>query len=111
MARWKRWELSGSLLFYVCCASDELMGVLGGVGIGLQSLDALIAALPPNTLPEFIEQLLHAGHGHSHAPIVGADPLALWVAGGSIGIKEWLYRASTSSGHEKSTNLQPRKSR
>jgi hypothetical protein len=72
--------------------------VLGGVGIGLSSLDALVATLPPNSLPAVIEELIHAGHahGHSHGPVsaTGADSLALWVAGGSIGVKEWLYRAS-----------------
>ena len=70
--------------------------VLGGVGIGLSSLDQLLQALPPNALPSLLEELIHAGHshGHSHGPITGADPLALWVAGGSIGIKEWLFRAT-----------------
>jgi len=70
--------------------------VLGGVGIGLSSLDQLLQTLPPNALPPLLEQLIHAGHshGHSHGPITGTDPLALWVAGGSIGIKEWLFRAT-----------------
>ena len=71
--------------------------VLGGVGIGLSSIDALMATLPPQTLPSFVEQILHAGHahGHSHAVATGsAEPLALWVAAGSIVVKEWLYRAS-----------------
>jgi divalent metal cation (Fe/Co/Zn/Cd) transporter len=70
---------------------------MGGVGIGLSSIDALMASLPPHTLPAVIEQILHVGHGHghSHAAASGAaEPLALWVAAGSIAVKEWLYRAS-----------------
>jgi divalent metal cation (Fe/Co/Zn/Cd) transporter len=70
--------------------------VIGGIGIGLSSLDQLLATLPPHTLPSLIEELIHAGHshGHSHGPITGADPMALWVAAASIGVKEWLFRAS-----------------
>jgi divalent metal cation (Fe/Co/Zn/Cd) transporter len=70
--------------------------VLGGVGIGLSSLDQLMVTLPANTLPAILEDLIHAGHGHghSHGPIVGADPMALWVAAGSVAVKEWLFRAS-----------------
>jgi len=74
------------------------MVVLGGVGIGLSSLDALLQTLPPNTLPALLEEMIHAGHAHghshSHGPAVGADPMALWIAGASIGVKEWLFRAS-----------------
>jgi divalent metal cation (Fe/Co/Zn/Cd) transporter len=73
--------------------------VLGGIGIGLSSLDALMASLPPNTLPAVIEQLIHSGppHAHTHAAATGAaDPLALWVSAASVGVKEWLYRASAN---------------
>jgi len=70
--------------------------LLGGVGIGLSSLDQLMVTLPPNTLPAILEDLIHAGHGHghSHGTIVGADPMALWVAAGSVAVKEWLFRAT-----------------
>ena len=73
--------------------------MLGGIGIGLSSLDALMATLPRGTLPHLLEDLIrvghdHGGHSHSHVPSTGADPLALWVAGGSIAVKEWLFRAS-----------------
>jgi hypothetical protein len=72
---------------------------LGGVGIGLSSLDALLASLPPNTLPAILEHLVHMGHehgGHSHSHVAasGADPIALWVSAASIGVKEWLFHAS-----------------
>ncbi len=33
------------------------------------------------------------GHGHSHSDL-GPNINAAWLAGGSILIKEWLYRAS-----------------
>jgi len=73
--------------------------VLGGVGIGLSSLDALMATLPPGVLPGILEELIRSGHGHghshSHVSSSGADPLALWVSAASIGVKEWLFRAST----------------
>jgi divalent metal cation (Fe/Co/Zn/Cd) transporter len=84
------------LFFVIYLSRVVLIVVLGGIGIGLSSLDALVATLPPDTFPAVIEELIHAGHvhGHSHGPAVGADPMALWVAGGSIGIKEWLFRAS-----------------
>ena len=37
------------------------------------------------------------GHGHSHgAAMLGPSVHAAWLAGGSIVVKEWLYRASTS---------------
>jgi len=59
-----------------------------------------MATLPPGTLPQLLEELIRAGHdhGHSHSHVAstGADPLALWVAGASIGVKEWLFRASIS---------------
>jgi divalent metal cation (Fe/Co/Zn/Cd) transporter len=76
--------------------------VLGGVGIGLSSLNALLASLPPNTLPIVLEQLIqaghaHGGHDHSHAAASGADPIALWVSAASIAVKEWLFHASTLS--------------
>lgn len=69
----------------------------------MSSLESLIATLPPNTLPAFLENLIHTAHshgGHSHAPAPsssgggGADPIALWVSAGSIAVKEWLFRAT-----------------
>jgi divalent metal cation (Fe/Co/Zn/Cd) transporter len=74
----------------------RLMTVLGGIGIGLSSLDQLLQTLPPDALPPVLEELIHVGHshGHSHGAVAGADPLALWVAGASVGIKEWLFRAT-----------------
>lgn len=85
------------VLFCVKLLTDV---VLGGVGIGLSSLDALMESLPPNTLPAILEQLIHAGHAHgghshSHVAATGADPIALWVSAASIGVKEWLFRASS----------------
>ena len=78
-------------------AKSLLIEVFGGIGIGMSSLDALMATLPPDSVPSVIQEWMHAGHIHSHSHMAaGAHPLALWIAGGSIGIKEWLFRASTS---------------
>jgi hypothetical protein len=88
--------------------------VVGGVGIGLSSLEALVMALPEGTLPSAIEAMIHAGHSHGHGhphAVAIADPLALYIAGASIGIKEWLFRASPSLPSFPMTNSQPRKLR
>lgn len=42
--------------------------------------------------------LLPHSHGHSHgAGSLGPNINAAWLAGGSILIKEWLYRASKAT--------------
>ena len=57
----------------------------GGILMGLNSVNVLCE--------QFLGiELLHAFHSHSHAI---PDWNAAWLAGGSILIKEWLYRAST----------------
>lgn len=57
----------------------------GGILMGLNSVNVLCE--------QFLDiELLHAFHSHSHAI---PDWNAAWLAGGSILIKEWLYRAST----------------
>lgn len=73
--------------------------LFGGMGIGLNGLDALYTQF-------FVDVAAHAhehpgglfsflGHGHSHGPAV-PDLNAAWLAAGSIVVKEWLYRASKS---------------
>ena len=74
--------------------------LFGGLGMGLNSLDTLYTQL-------FVDAAEHAhehshglfsflGHSHSHGAGV-PDLNAAWLAGGSIIVKEWLYRASKST--------------
>ena len=70
--------------------------LFGGVGMGLNSMDALYTQF-------FVDVSNHShehshglfgflGHNHSHGGIPNLN--AAWLAGGSIVVKEWLYRAS-----------------
>lgn len=66
----------------------------GGVFMGLNAGQVLLA----HFYPEVAETVAHSGilghgHSHSHGPI-GPSIHAAWIAGGSIVVKEWLYRAS-----------------
>jgi cation diffusion facilitator family transporter len=70
----------------------------GGVFMGLNAGQVLLAQF----LPDIFEALEQAGllvHGHSHGhghggETIGPNINAAWLAGGSIIVKEWLYRAS-----------------
>ena len=70
----------------------------GGLMIGLQAF----LALAQQFTPDIAHMLAHLGifehvhhHGHSHGPVnLGPNINAAWLAGGSIVIKEWLYRAT-----------------
>ena len=73
--------------------------LLGGMGMGVNAADALYA--------QFFMEEVQGGHshglfsflGHSHSHGVALPDLnAAWLAGGSIVVKEWLYRASEYSG-------------
>lgn len=61
---------------------------------------AALIALCQQFFPDFAETAAHYGllphsHGHSHSHGgLGPNINAAWLAGGSIIIKEWLYRAS-----------------
>jgi hypothetical protein len=75
--------------------------LFGGLGIGLNGLDALYSQF-------FLEAAAHAhehaehshglfsflSHNHSHGGHTIPNLNAAWLAGGSIVVKEWLYRAS-----------------
>lgn len=80
--------------------------LFGGVFMGLNACELLYTQL----FMDAAEAAQHAqhpwfGHGHSHAHgghdhghgIVTPDLNAAWLALGSIGVKEWLYRSSTST--------------
>lgn len=68
----------------------------GGVFMGLNAGQVLLDQF----YPEAADVIAHAGvlgHGHSHGhgvEMLGPSIHAAWLAGGSIIIKEWLYRAS-----------------
>nr|POE77672.1 mitochondrial metal transporter 2 [Quercus suber] len=79
----------------------------GGVMIGLQA----VMALSQQFFPGIAEVLSHSGvfehahdHGHSHADL-GPNINAAWLAGGSIVIKEWLYRATMKIAKQKRSSV------
>lgn len=77
--------------------------------IGLQA----VMALCQQFFPEIAHILSHVGifeHGHGHSHSHGAESLgpninAAWLAGGSIIIKEWLYRATMKIAKEKRSSV------
>ncbi len=77
--------------------------------IGLQGL----MALSQQFFPEIAHLLSHIGifehahnHGHSHGGTdLGPNINAAWLAGGSIIIKEWLYRATMKVAKEKRSSV------
>ena len=85
----------------------ESLGSLGVSGIllggGFMMGWAALIALLQQFFPEFAEWAAKWGllaHGHSHhhgVEDLGPNINAAWLAAGSILIKEWLYRASSSS--------------
>jgi len=85
----------------------ESLGSLGVSGIllggGFMMGWASVIALCQQFFPEFAELAAHWGllphsHGHHHGVgDLGPNINAAWLAGGSILVKEWLYRASRLS--------------
>jgi cation diffusion facilitator family transporter len=76
--------------------------LFGGIGIGLNGVDALYtqffleAAAHAHDHAEHAHGGLFSFLGHSHGHTL-PDLNAAWLAAGSIVVKEWLYRASKSS--------------
>jgi divalent metal cation (Fe/Co/Zn/Cd) transporter len=102
----------------------ESLGSLGVSGIllggGFMMGWAALVAMCQQIFPEAAEiaaqyGLLPHSHGHSHSHSdLGPNINAAWLAGGSILIKEWLYRASKLSTPqlsqlESNRHLQPSK--
>jgi divalent metal cation (Fe/Co/Zn/Cd) transporter len=72
--------------------SGLLLG--GGALMGWSSAASLLTQFGIDF--ELLGGLIHMhSHGHSHGAL-GPSLNAAWLAGGSIVIKEWLYRASMS---------------
>ena len=74
--------------------------LVGGFMMGWAALTALLQQFLPD-VAEVLSQfgVLGHSHGHSHGhghADLGPNINAAWLAGGSIVIKEWLYRASES---------------
>jgi cation diffusion facilitator family transporter len=81
----------------------------GGIMIGLQAL----MALSQQFFPEIAHVLSHIGifehahhHGHAHGSTdLGPNINAAWLAGGSIIVKEWLYRATMKVAKHKRSSV------
>lgn len=74
----------------------------GGLLMGWGSIIELSHVYFP-TFAELLEQL-HLSHAHSHShaiPGIGAA----WLAGGSVIVKEWLYRATMKVAKEKKSSV------
>ncbi|KAJ9643513.1 hypothetical protein H2199_004192 [Coniosporium tulheliwenetii] len=97
----------------------ESLGSLGVSGLlltggFLMGWTALVA-ICQQFFPEFAEVMHNLGlfghdhHGHSHGPgsylDKGPNINAAWLAGGSIVIKEWLYRATNKIAKEKKSSV------
>jgi cation diffusion facilitator family transporter len=79
----------------------------GGVFMGLNSGQVLLDQF----FPEAAEAVAHSGvlgHGHSHShgvQALGPNINAAWLAGGSIIVKEWLYRATMKIANERKSSV------
>lgn len=81
----------------------------GGMMIGINAL----MALSQQFFPEIAHILSHVGifeHAHSHSHSHGGTDLgpninAAWLAGGSIIVKEWLYRATMKVARQKRSSV------
>ncbi|GAM86471.1 hypothetical protein ANO11243_044850 [Dothideomycetidae sp. 11243] len=83
----------------------------GGIMIGLQAVVALTQQFFPD-IAAFLSNIGILGHihdhGHSHGHgghDLGPNINAAWLAGGSILIKEWLYRATMKVADEKRSSV------
>lgn len=91
--------------------------ILAGVGMAVNGFDAILSAFDLH-LPNFMGQFGHShSHGHVDTSAVAdvanvakeAPPVAninaAWLAVASIGIKEWLYRATMKVAIEKRSSV------
>ncbi|KAF2501566.1 hypothetical protein BU16DRAFT_522520 [Lophium mytilinum] len=82
--------------------------LLGGVLMGKAAIVALLQQFFPEIAHEAAHWGLighdHHGHSHSHSDL-GPNINAAWLAGGSILIKEWLYRATLKVAKERKSSV------
>jgi hypothetical protein len=72
--------------------------LVGGVFMGFHAIEALYFQFFLDAAAA-VEHVGHS-HGHSHSHMdFGPNVNAVWIAIGSIVVKEWLYRASKTSLH------------
>ncbi|KAL1613099.1 mitochondrial metal transporter [Paraconiothyrium brasiliense] len=85
--------------------SGILLG--GGMMMGWAALVALAQQFFPDAAQFAAEWgLLPHSHGHAHgADSLGPNINAAWLAGGSILIKEWLYRATLKIANERKSSV------
>ena len=71
--------------------------LFGGIAMGMNSIDTIYTQFLVDTAHHAHEHShgLFGGLGHSHSHSI-PNLNAAWLAGGSIVVKEWLYRASES---------------
>ncbi|RVX74654.1 hypothetical protein B0A52_01781 [Exophiala mesophila] len=84
--------------------------LFGGMGIGLNGLDALYTQIFLDTVEHAHDHAEHShglfsflGHSHSHGVL--PDLNAAWLAAGSIVIKEWLYRSTIKIARERKSSV------
>lgn len=74
-----------------------------GFQIGWSSFYEMVAPVIPDTVHHLMETF-HISHGHSHSHSISADDTtninAAWLALASIGVKEWLFRATKQVGEK-----------
>ncbi|KAK5123319.1 hypothetical protein LTR85_002750 [Meristemomyces frigidus] len=77
----------------------------GGIMIGLQAVMALCQQFFPE-VAHILSHIAVFGHGHDHGVSnMGPNINAAWLAGGSIIIKEWLYRSTMKVAKEKRSSV------
>ncbi|KAK6536974.1 hypothetical protein TWF281_001179 [Arthrobotrys megalospora] len=105
--------------------------LFGGLAMGLNSVEIFYTQFTGESLPSFLQGLGHShshigmdhghghdhghhhhGHGHDHGhdhghghAEIGPNIHAAWLAGGSILVKEWLYRATMKIAKERKSSV------
>ncbi|KAB5570466.1 cation efflux family protein [Coniochaeta sp. 2T2.1] len=84
------------------------MLLFGGMFMCMSSCESLYAQafLDPETIAHMAEHGHGHGHGHSHSHALLLPSVhAVWLALGTIGIKEWLYHATMKVAKERKSSV------